>query len=69
MGPPLVDEDWQAICKAIEGEEWTRSKYIEIHWSNIRHPSSSCKAKTLRTISEAKANREAYNDQGSKRQI
>ena len=68
---PLVDEDWHAVCQAIfngiDGEEWERMhcKYIEIHKSvNIRHRSTSRKAKTLKKR-EATANGETYYDQAT----
>ena len=57
-----MDENWHGICpaifKGIDGEERERMhcKYVEIGRAvNIRHPSTSRKAKTLWMIREAKA--------------
>ena len=49
-GPPLVDEDWHAVCQAIykgvEGAEWENfyCKFVEMNKEdNVRHPSGSSK--------------------------
>ena len=55
-GPPLVGEDWHAVCQAIFWRP--RGRRVEEHCAasdvdmgraeNIRHPNSSRKAKTVR---------------------
>ena len=47
-GPPLVDEDWRAICqgiyKGVEGAEWKNLyyKFVEMNKdANVRRPSGS----------------------------
>ena len=51
--PPLVDEDWHAVCQAIykgiKGKAWENLyKCVEIgRAANIRQPSTSRKDKTL----------------------
>ena len=61
--PPLVHEDWHAICQAVyrgtEGDEWVKpySKNVEKGKAvNPFQPSTSRKAKTLWKGREAKAN-------------
>ena len=54
MGPPLVDEDWRAICEAsykgFEGAEWENlyHKFVEMYKDvNVRYPSGTSRATTL----------------------
>ena len=71
--PPLVDEDWHAVCQAmysdVEGAEWEKlcCKCVEpgraVH---IRHPSTSHKAKTLWKVREAKAKGDAFARSGQR---
>ena len=53
-GPPLVDEDWHAVCQAItkdvEGTEWEKlyHKLVELKKAvDVRHPSGNGRTKTL----------------------
>ena len=54
-GPPLVDEDWHALCEAsykgVEGAEWENlcCKFVEMNQEvDVRHPSESSVAKRRR---------------------
>ena len=48
-GPPLVDEDWHAICQAIhKGRRGRKVGQVVVQvWVNMRTPSNNRKAKTL----------------------
>ena len=71
--PPLVDEDWHAICQAIhkgvEGADWENLsyKFVEMEKEvNVCHPSGRSRAVTLWKIRDAKEGCDvATKNQGS----
>ena len=74
--PPLVDEDWHAICQAIykgvEGPECENMycTFVELQRAvNRKKPGVNKKARALWSMRDAKENGEAHNDQSSERQI
>ena len=70
--PPLVDEDWHALCQAVyvgvDQAEW-----LEFHGTSldtnrklrVRYPCSSSKAKTLWRIHEGKVQGEDFHDKAA----
>ena len=71
MGPPLVDQNWRAICQAIsegvEGRDWEvmYHKYKELHQGvNCKKSGENKKAKALWAFKEV-----AFYDLGSVQQI
>ena len=68
--PPLVDEDWHAVCQAIykgvEGAAWEKlcCKFVEMNTEvNVRSPGGSSRAKMLRTTMDATDRGDAHHDQ------
>ena len=76
MGPPLVDEDWHAICQAIYkgvvGPEWENmyNKNVEMHTAvNLKKPGTNKNAKMLWALKDAYEKGENNCDPSSERQI
>ena len=66
-GPPQVDADWhascQAICEAIEGDEWKELhyRYRELNQAaGAKKPSESQKAKALSAMKAARDRDEEF---------
>ena len=58
--PPLVDEDWHAVChaihKGVEGAEWEKLCCESLGRTTaviLRHPSASRRVKTLWKVRDA----------------
>ena len=75
-GPPLVDEDWPAVCRAIckgvvgAEREKLHHKFVKLNRAvNFRHPSGNSRAKTLWNAREAEEKGDAYHDQTSEQNI
>ena len=67
--PPLVDEDWHAVCQAIHqgvgGAQWENlyCRFVEMNKEvNVRHPSGSNKAKTPWKRRDAKDRGDTHYD-------